>query len=104
MIDMASPHNIMLNAVSADVYETAYRAVEPVLVRDFGFLANEASPPTDDFGRPVYWLYVIIGSNHYKSTYRMSEEEFLNIRIWQFMKQPPASAIGTRKTPARRRA
>jgi len=89
-MDVQSPHNIMLRQVSADEYETALAHVTPVAVAPFGYLAGMTSPPpTDDMGRKVYWLYVHIGNNHFRSVFRMSAEEFNNIRVWQFVRDEP---------------
>ena len=88
-MDTQSPHNIMLMQVSAEEYETALSRVPPVRVSSFGYLAGQDTPPpTDDFGRNVYWLYVCIGNNHYRAEFRMSVEEFNNVRIWQFAQRP----------------
>jgi len=94
-MDVQSPHNIMLMQVSAEEYETELAHIPPVRVAPFGYLAGMTTPPpTDDLGRNVYWLYVHIGNNHYRGVYRMSVEEFNNIRVWQFMQKPANTPRG----------
>lgn len=102
-MDVQSPHNIMLMQVSEDEYESALNHITPVMVAYFGFLAGMTTPPPqDDMGRNVYWLYVHINKNHYKSVFRMSVEDFRNIRVWQFMQEPVVERKVTPMRKARR--
>jgi hypothetical protein len=104
-MDVQSPHNIMLRQVSADEYETALQQITPVAVADFGFLAGmRTPPPTDELGRNVYWLYVHIGNNHFRSVYRMPLEEFKNIRVWQFTRDEPTPRNSNVVAAKRKRA
>lgn len=85
-MDTASPHNIMLMQVSAEEYENELLINGAVMVAPFGYLMKNAFPIKDDMDREVHWLYVCIGKNHYRGVFRMSIEEFRNIRQWQFMR------------------
>lgn len=102
-MDLKSPHNIMLMQVSEDEYERALARGEPVRVASFGFLAHEVEPPVDDMGRPVYQLWVHEMGKHWRAEYRMSVEEFMNLRVWQFNVTPrgrPAANSSVRRKRA----